>query len=242
MEDGEERSGLDLEGSDVLSSFLGREGKDGGDGDDVYVEVSGRIDRLQWALMNERFSPEVLPFELELLTGLREVLDAQEEMIDVEEEEEEGAVESWVVAYLKKTELNRLNYLVRAYFRTRLLKIESRTRWILADGEVRSRLSVDELQYAEKYVSLLNGHFCASFLNMLPDRLRTVDDTDGEVDMVTQPDFDRFVFCRVEETVGRKVVADTADEDPMNLERGDLFCLRYRPVRDLVQSKAIRLL
>lgn len=55
-----------------------------------------------------------------------------------------------------QTEMERVKYLVRAYLRCRLAKVEKYAQWIAGehDARVQGRLSQLELAHAEKYVPL----------------------------------------------------------------------------------------
>ncbi len=48
-----------------------------------------------------------------------------------------------------------------------------------------ARLSAAELEYAQGYKTLLAEHFCAAFLNDLPEPLRKIDDNKDGVNMGT---------------------------------------------------------
>ncbi|KAJ2701355.1 DNA replication complex GINS protein SLD5 [Coemansia sp. IMI 203386] len=67
----------------------------------------------------------------------------------------------------------------------------------------RDRMAQSELDYVKGFVELENNHVKRSFLDQLPPHLRGLEEVSAEgLDMVTKPDIDEAVFCRVRTTVG----------------------------------------
>lgn len=211
--------------------------------DDISTEISVEIQKLKQAMLNEKFSPEILPFEKSLVQELKEVIEVQDGLIDEEELGTlSGPSRNSLGLHLRKVEIGRVKYLLRAYLRSRLLKIEHRAKRTLHDELYRSRLSPDELKYAENFLKLMEAHFQSSFLQQLPEKLRSVDDRDGDVDMNPGPALNRFVFCHVKKNVGTTAISDDPTDQALYLGAGDVYCLRYKPVRDLVESGSVDLL
>lgn len=71
---------------------------------------------------------------------------------------------------LYKLEIERVEYLLRSYLRTRLLKIDRFYQYILTseDESEREKLSAHELEYAVKYSKLITKQLNTSFLQFLP--------------------------------------------------------------------------
>ena len=64
-------------------------------------------------------------------------------------------------------ELERMRWLLRAYLRTRLLKINTHAFTILLSPGLKSRLTAAEVEYAEGYVTLVEEHVKASVTGRL---------------------------------------------------------------------------
>ena len=102
------------------------------------------------------------------------------------------------MAHIYHAELNRVRFLLRAYYRTRLFKIERNAVHVLKEPEVLERLSEQEREYATNYANAVEEHFGAA-LGQMPDRyasmLQQIEEEDGEWDMVPSPNLDTHVFA-----------------------------------------------
>lgn len=96
-------------------------------------------------------------------------------------------------------------------------------------------LSPTEHSYATHHSALLHTHYLTSFLSSLPPQLRNLDDTAGNVDMVTRPDPETAVFARLLRDA--EVAGRGTDEDSVARGReGDVFVVRWEGVRGLVEA------
>ncbi|KAI8905601.1 hypothetical protein EDD86DRAFT_211879 [Gorgonomyces haynaldii] len=80
------------------------------------------------------------------------------------------------VSIVIQQELERIKYMVRSYLRTRLRKIECYCTFLLLDPAERDKMSDDELRYATKFRDLVSQYHTESFLNELPETLRSLDE------------------------------------------------------------------
>ncbi|KAJ2804052.1 GINS complex subunit [Coemansia furcata] len=65
------------------------------------------------------------------------------------------------------------------------------------------KMDVDRVKYLVRFVELEERHVRRSFLDQLPPHLRGLEDVAAEgLEMVSKPDLDAAVFCRVRATVG----------------------------------------
>lgn len=197
---------------------------------------SGIVARIRMAVVSEESSPEILQFEHEAIVELQQLIRAQTEILD--ENEDIGAC---LETHLQRLEIDRLNYLLRCYFRERIKKIERLIFFVLKDEITFDRLSPHEQKFAASYMDLVENHFNKSFLSMLPERLRVLD-KDGNVDHVTRPNLDTFVFCRVLRTVGQYVVSEDPNDEPFDLVKDDIICIRYGSVQKLLLAHDVELL
>ncbi|KAJ2881049.1 GINS complex subunit [Coemansia aciculifera] len=162
------------------------------DEDDDVAEDDLSILLRSW--VNERGSPELLEYEGATLENLMELVEFQTQKM---------ATQPAALANILKMDVDRVKYLVRSYLRTRLSKIEEHARHYTKDALYRARLSQSELEYAKGYVELEERHVRRSFLDQLPPHLRGLEDVAAEgLEMVSRPDLDAAVFCRVRATVG----------------------------------------
>lgn len=96
-----------------------------------------------------------------------------------------------------------MRWLVRAYLRTRLHKINTHAVDILDSDELKSRLSAAEAEYAQGYFSML----CEHARNTVTDRLKEGEDgchllRDADVRALLPRLPDSVVFCRLEADAG----------------------------------------
>lgn len=210
-----------------------------GEGDDVTAS-NETIDILRIIVLNEQFSPEILQYETDTVDSIRNLVTTQTELVDAEEDDEQVDQISFE-SQLKRMELDRINYQLRQYYRLRIKKIERYVMYIFKGEGPYDLLSQPEKDYAAKYSDLIEDHFKKSFLSLLPQRLQIMD-KDGEVEPATEPPLDRFVFCRVQNSVGSYVIGEDATDDSLDLNRGDILCIRYKSIRELLKNGDVELL
>ncbi|KAI9504493.1 GINS complex subunit [Coemansia spiralis] len=187
---------------------------------------------LMRAWTNERSAPDILEYEGATIENLMELVDFQ-----LQKMKSQPAL----VANILKMDVDRVKYLVRSYLRTRLSKIEQHARHYVNEPTYSERLSQNELDYAKGFIGLEEKHVRKSFLDQLPPHLRTVDEVSGEgLEMVTKPDLDSAVFCRVRSTVGE--FQFEASEDPIAMKRNNVFITRYSIICNLLEDGKVELL
>ncbi len=157
-----------------------------------------------------------------------------------------------------QTELERFKFLVRSYLRARIakvccyfaalfrtefvdsLQIDKYPLHILQQPDAQECLSTPERQYLTAHQALLSSHFHNSFLAQFPAQLQRLDDTAGGISMIEAPDQDTAVFCRVLQNVG--VVAVEGTDAVFEMNRGDVYVVRWSIVRDKVKAGLIELI
>lgn len=197
------------------------------------------IDILRMVSLNEHFCPEILPFQDSSVDEIRKLVNEQTDLVD--EEEDESADAFSFESQLKRMEIDRINYLLRHYFRVRIKKIEDSVLFIFKDSKTYDLLSKDEQNFAVGYMDLVEEHFKKSFLSMLPKKVQILE-KDGNVDHATGPNLDKFVFCRVRNSVGSYAVGEEPGDDPLDLNQGDILCIRYKSIQQLLVDKDVELI
>ena len=148
-------------------------------------------------------------------------------------------VEAKFKADLYQREINRVTYLLKSYLRARFLKITRHAKYILTSEEMMSKLSRNERELVVvPYVNLKEAHLKSTFLNDLPVKFQGVQDKNGsDPSMIDSPNLDEYVFCRVLEDIGVLMV----DDDPIELNVGDIYALRYSNIRVLLEENKLHL-
>ncbi|KAA8497444.1 DNA replication complex GINS protein sld5 [Porphyridium purpureum] len=222
-------------------------------------EACEDIASLYRALWNEQYAPELLPFATDVTHDMHELLEYQEQLLDDELHETDGAGQRDAEAVsfaqlsrlLRRTELERLRYVLRAYHRVRLRKIERTAPFLLSSAgahTLATRLSEPERDFATSYLTLLEQHLTSSFLQLLPERLRALDDKDDTVAMIAPPHIDAYVFCRVLEPPPGGVLRLNNDAggreeiQELRMSTNEIICMRYRSAAPLVLAKQLQLI
>ncbi|KAA8914262.1 hypothetical protein FN846DRAFT_896987 [Sphaerosporella brunnea] len=202
---------------------------------------AGDLSALTTAWIAERSAPEILPFEHAILERLTERIRQQIELVETETGNMDPQANFRLI--LLQTELERVKYLVRAYLRVRINKIDKYSFHILSTP-LRSRLAPSELAYLKSHLALLNNHYVSSFLRNFPEQLRRLDDTAGGISMVEEPDLDSAVFCRVVKRISDEeaTVRIPGTDTEFRLALGDVYVVRYSAVRQFVEKGEVELI
>ncbi|KAL3136803.1 hypothetical protein ABBQ38_005515 [Trebouxia sp. C0009 RCD-2024] len=140
-------------------------------------------------------------------------------------------------------ELKRVRYLLQAYLRTRLKKIERFVLHILENEQVLQKLSEKEQTYAQEYFMLYGRHQKETILNQMPDGFKDIaKQSAGSVrgDMIPVPDLDKHVFCRVLADRGY-VEMNNAGTETAEFSKDDLYVARYDPIHALLKEGWVHL-
>jgi GINS complex subunit 4 len=186
--------------------------------------------RLKKAWCAEQFSPEILAYEGDLVEGHLRRLAEMERSLDVEF----SSSEQKMLANVYEMECERIKYVLKAYLKLRVHKIERFVMYIL-QHRLTDRLSAKEREYAQAYCDLLGEHLHKAFLCQLPDSFQSL----TEPAMLPRPNLDRHVFVRVTAHIGDFQLDDTS---LVNLELGDTYVMRYRAVQELLRQRRVELI
>ncbi|KAJ1966833.1 GINS complex subunit [Dispira parvispora] len=205
----------------ALSPYL----SDDQDGDSPFVNED--VTKLKHAWVNEKQAPDLLPYETQLVEDLTEML----QFIEALQGEDAGQP---FTVMLYQTEVERIKYLLRSYLRTRLQKVERYAMFYSGSEEHLSRMSAGEQQYIHQYRGLFETHMTRTCLDKLPESLRALDETTGNI-----PWNDTAVVCRVQQDVGEISVTET---ETVEMRRDNIFLMPYQTVEKLLQSDQVVLL
>lgn len=202
-------------------------------------QLNETLEKMRTLAVNEHFCPEILPFDTEIVEAVRAQVSGQTET--VEEEEDENVDAFSFESQLKRMELDRVNYLLRHYYRVRIKKIEGSILFVFKDSETYDLLSKHEQKFAIGYMDLVEEHFKKSFLSMLPKKVQVLD-KDGNIDHATGPNLDKFVFCKVKNSIGSYAVGEEAGDESLDINQGDILCIRYRSIQQLLLQGDVELI
>ncbi|KAJ8317656.1 hypothetical protein KUTeg_005560 [Tegillarca granosa] len=190
---------------------------DSGEEEEETMTTQEVLEKLEEAWLNEKFSPDLLESKSDLVECMLEQINGMEENI-------KRAKRGDFKVSIHRMEIDRIRYIVSSYLRCRLRKIENYTTYILEQERQRneednSRLSPEELTYAEDYSNVLTGHLKTLALRHMPPNLQSLDP--------------KQTVNR--DTEGVLVEEETLDtgEEIVDLQQYDQHIMRYRPIAPL---------
>lgn len=197
------------------------------------------IEKLQQCWLNEKFAPELIPHQTAVVECIIEQIKHMESNI-------KSAKKGDFRIALHKLELDRIKFMLYSYLRLRIKKIEKFASSILDEDNRRnpnvpSKLSAEEYAYATEYFKNVKEHLSASVLEHLPINLQDL----NEAVTMPKPDMDRFVFLKAQESL-RGILVDDMSLDGRNeivdMDKNDLYIMRYKPIGNYVNSGEIQLI
>eukprot|EP00898_Chlorokybus_atmophyticus_P000458 jgi/Chlat1/1412/Chrsp12S01986 len=203
--------------------------------------ASGAGEEIRRAFRNERTAPEVLPYAGEQVGELLRDVTEQEEWLD---ENRPGDAATELASLLQMMDVNRTRYLLRSYLRTRLAKIERHVLFTLKSDQLWNRLSEEEQQFARSYTDVMESALRKTVLEKMPDGFDSLlrqSSNSASDDMIPMPDLDQFVFCRIKDNMSSFQVDDQGF-DTADLHDGQVWLLRYKPIRELLLADRLELI
>ncbi|RZC75001.1 hypothetical protein C5167_050477 [Papaver somniferum] len=196
------------------------------------------VELLKRAWRNEKASPEILQFQDDVVRNARVQIQNMEHTVEAYA----GNGQDALTVSLYQMDLDRTEFLLRSYLRTRLQKIEKYMIHI-SKTELWNRLSKPEQEFAKRCKENMENHLKQSVLSRLPfgyqDFLKQSISSE-EDDMVPEPQLDTFVFCKSKGSVG-SFQLDAVGDEVVDLIADDLYVLRYKSIKPLVETGQIDL-
>mmetsp|Transcript_41210 Transcript_41210/g.94787 ORF Transcript_41210/g.94787 Transcript_41210/m.94787 type:complete len:247 (-) Transcript_41210:101-841(-) len=205
-------SDTDPTGQDTLSHVAGPP-----ETDSVPLDIDGEaedeefvnedVNMLYRRWRNEKYAPEVLPFDSTTLANIREVIEFVND--GLQEDMELGlAPEAEMDHRLRRMELTRARYVLRDYLRTRLRKLEAYPQHYLQEENIRV-LSEAERVHIRDLWKIRHNFFKHRLLAAMPSGKQSLEDRVDFRDMVRRPDANGHVYVRL--------LKDLPDEEKIDL-------------------------
>ncbi|XP_061527467.1 DNA replication complex GINS protein SLD5 [Phycodurus eques] len=197
------------------------------------------IAKLEEAWLNEKFSPELLANQSEVVECVMEQLTHMEQNL-------QRVKKGDAKAGIHRMEIDRIRFVLCSYVRSRLQKIEKFFPHVLEKEKSRSKgepslLSPEEFAFAKEYAGNTEDHMKSAALSHMPPILQTLD----MLKAVPAPCLDSFVFLRVKERQENILVEPETDDQReyvVDLEEGSQHLMRYRTIAPLISSGAAQLI
>lgn len=191
------------------------------------------------AMINERMAPELLPYKQDLMSTVLTMMSNQQQYLLESHEYGDMNGDSGVLSgdfklqlMIIETDLERLNYIVRLYIRTRLSKLNKFTIFYINESSQNDNLlSKEERDYIHKYFQILTQLYNNCFLTKLPQMLTYLDDTSGGQSMIVEPDLDQPVFIKCTLEVPILLDYDGATEIDLELIKKGVYVVKYSLVK-----------
>eukprot|EP01083_Nonionella_stella_P039458 107314_1 len=200
------------------------------------------VEFLKQAWINERLAPELLPYEEERVTNVKEALDNQQELLDDHRDRPADSMDvdgeprkDELELDLLEMELDRVKFILTSYLRCRIHKIEKHAFHIVGNAESYERLSQQEVDFVESYCGLMESHFRSTFLEKLPALYQVL----GKGNMIRQPNLNSNVFLKVKENIGVYQVQSSAGsqlDQNQELNKDDIWVGQYKQFQSLVMD------
>ncbi|XP_052889781.1 DNA replication complex GINS protein SLD5 [Anopheles moucheti] len=202
--------------------------------DEEEIQMSSQevLEALQRAWINEKFAPDVLPYE-----------DALVEMVMIQlvhmEENLATANKNDLLYIVHRMEVERIRFIVASYLRCRLQKLETYASHILDVESNRppnsKRLSEAEQKFTHDFRDIVETHFHELVSRHMPQNHQ-----DDERARRVVPNLDTHVFARARQDVGEYSLA--GGEHSVNIHAGAVHLLRYRDIETLVIEGLLELI
>mmetsp|Transcript_20268 Transcript_20268/g.44256 ORF Transcript_20268/g.44256 Transcript_20268/m.44256 type:complete len:245 (+) Transcript_20268:175-909(+) len=207
-----------------------------GDDPDEEEVVNSDLPQLHRMWRNEKYSPEILPFNHHVVQNISEVVEFVAEGLDQERMSSDLDVHdpSYV---LRCKELDRVRFVLRDYLRIRLWKLQQYPQYYL-DPAHKRLLSPAELEFLTGFWANRRHFYHTRMLDRLPPAKQVLNDKMDLLDMVKAPNLDTFIYARIKEEVGElEVRAESLTQDASqnsrkdSFQKGKTYLLHYSIVR-----------
>ncbi|KOO25027.1 DNA replication complex gins protein sld5 [Chrysochromulina tobinii] len=200
--------------------------------------TSDDIERLRIVCVNERFAPELLPHEAELIKRLQDMVEEQEKRIS---ELRADQSQSRLIYELEK---ERVMYRLSSYLKARICKIKRLALYLASPegADARSHMTDKEQTFHNKYVELYKEHVMLeawghASAQALPPRVKDIASA-AEL-LAKPPNIQTHVFCVATRACDPIVLSSGRVVD--QLARGEVAMLPYAPLRPLLANGDVQL-
>ena len=204
--------------------------------DEEPITAQKVLQTLQEVWLNEKFSPELLQHQSDLVDCMLDQIQQMEENLRKLKKNDFRVV-------IHRMELDRIRYIVTDYLRIRLNKIERFVIHVLEQESSRNiedpYLSPPELKFAREYLSHMEEHLRLVALRHMPTNVQDFEKTKVAV----IPNLSSHVFLRAKQSItGVVIVDDENREDEVDLDENSQHIMQYKSVANYLKTGAIQLI
>lgn len=208
------------------------------------------LKRLQEAWTNEKFAPELLEPQIEVVDCLLTQLDSTEQDL------KNNRGRDKMGHTLHKMEMARVRFLISAYLRIRLAKIERNIFHIVDEvaqaqeaGQTYRKLTKDELKFAQDYKESLDTLFKDLALDHLPGKAADFSSTQARKSTsgtapVPSPNLNSSVFVKAVRDIRGVVIEDEAErgrDEEYDMAAGSQHVINYKCIASYLKRGDVKL-
>lgn len=226
----------DDEEAEVLQggkALFATEGIDQEEEQEGQMQLNQVYAKLHECWSQEKYSPEILDYDEEMVTTIGAQIQARQDWIDQVTEDSsssnapqsmgETSVQTLLVT-LAQVDLDRVKFVLANWLGTRLAKIEAHP---LHMRDKVDSLSPSELAYLKEYGMMLEDHLRRTVLDHIPEAWQALD----EGHMIDTPNYSQYHFWMVQERID-------AEGDQ---EEGTCLVAKYKDMRDFMRQGKVEL-
>mmetsp|Transcript_39356 Transcript_39356/g.78882 ORF Transcript_39356/g.78882 Transcript_39356/m.78882 type:complete len:204 (-) Transcript_39356:182-793(-) len=186
-------------------------------------------------LFNEKNTPEILPYDFSLIRFFWEICSYQNDLVNGPIRKKKSLLEE-----IKRVEIDKFNFIMKAYHRYRIWKIEKEVEE-KKENLLYSRYTSEEKSYADTYKLICVNFQSRLFFDFIPEGL--IKNNIKKVDfkgLNTQKNIGHImVFFRVLKK--KKFVKENIlkVKDPWYFYGDSVYCMKYNSIKRLIISGVI---
>jgi len=208
--------------------------------EEYYNEDVGKLFDL-WH--NEKYAPELLPFNKEIVENISEVVEFVGDDLDEQRAEKKGCATNDLSHVIRSVDLERVRYVLRDYLRIRVWKISQWPQHYLERENI-ALLSDAENTFLQEFWQLKSGFLHHRLLGAMPASKQNLDDKIDLLDMVRRPVLDKHVYARIKGDLGKIELPPSVVEhsqgtqsSQLELHEGQTYLVRWCLVRKFLMNK-----
>jgi len=193
---------------------------------------------------NEKYAPEILPFDQQNVEDLSEAIEFVNEILH--EERAEGSLEDPTCAIdysLRSIDYERVKYVLRDYLRIRLWKLTKWPQHYMEEGHIEV-LSPAERHFLREFWDAKQGFLHNRFLDALPPTKQPLDQKLDLLDMVRRPNIEKHVYARITGEIPKinptpspsTQGSERTEPEPLVLSNGQTYLIRYSQIREFLMD------
>ena len=191
----------------------------------IQLSPDNDFSKLLRTILNEIQSPILEVYDLTRVNSFRRMISTQENTIKKLKDSNDVGSETLLHCQIYEMEINRIEYYLTLYTKTRLRKIHE----MVKNGitEHLNKMTRNESELYKKYQELHKKFFEKSGVEN-PEFQNTLDDN-------------RYVFVRILKEIDNfKIHPD--DEDAIQMNPGEIYLLPYKSIHDFVNTDSVELI